>query len=547
MHGGRLVARMLSALDAPVFTLCGDHITAILDGCADEAIRIIDARDERGAGFMAQGWSLATGAPGLVVVTGGPGLAAAMGPITDASMAGVPMLVVTSRIRASEEGRGFPQDIDSSRIAGGIATVMTVRSADQIASSIAAAYAEARARRRPVVLEISLDAQLARAPDDVPPDDVPISVSPGATPVDAAAVAQAAELLSSARRPVAILGDGCFWSHAQAAASAVIQATGMPVFTTRAARGLVPDNHPFCLSQPNFLHEGVRAILDAADLLVVAGADMDITLAFGGLAPQAQLIRIDSRPERLSQNRVPDVAVAGNEAQAFEDIARSRALLGPPLEGWVEEARILRDRATATIAATAPIHPAALVDALAAAAPGPATFTIDAGALALWGLGGLPARGPGRLLTSFGTKSSTIGGGLPFAIAAKLARPDEPAIALVGDGALGYQALELDTAARHGIDVVAVVGNDASWGIVRQQMETAFGSSVAAELSPRRYDDLARALGAHGERVEHARDLASTLARALGRKGPVLVDVVIDRTVRHEAMEFVARLFAPDA
>src|SRR5207249_10334044 len=123
-------------------------------------------------------------------------------------------------------------------------------------------------------------------------------------------------------------------------------------------------------------------------------------------------------------------------------------------------------------------------------------------ALALWASARPPATGPGRLLTTFTTPLGTLGPGLPFAMAAKLARPDEPSIALVGDGAFGFSAMELDTAARHGIDVKVVVGNDASWGIVRRQMELGFGRSVAADLADRRYDELATSLGASGDRVD---------------------------------------------
>src|SRR5438552_1208591 len=156
------------------------------------------------------------------------------------------------------------------------------------------------------------------------------------------------------------------------------------------------------------------------------------------------------------------------------------------------------------------------------------TISLDAGALALWAYDRLPATGPGRLLTTFTTPLGTLGAGLPFAMAAKLARPDEPSVALVGDGAFGFSAMELDTAARHGIDVKVVVGNDASWGIVRRQMELGFGRSVAATLADRRYDELARSLGCAGERVDDARELTGALERLMRTSGPALLDVKLD-------------------
>lgn len=541
MHGGRLVARTLSRRGiTTVFGLCGDHVNAIFDGLATEGIRIVDTRDERAAASMAQGWSLATGTPGVACVTGSPGLAAAMGPIADASMAGIPMVVVTSRIRAAEEGRGFPQDVAAERIAGGLAAVVTIRDAASIPGSIADAFRDTLAARRPVVVEVSLDAQLAKVADTEP------AASPAAAParrIDG--VARAARLLGESLRPVAIVGEGCFWSGAEDAVRLLAEDAGIPVFTVRAARGLLPDDHEMCFGPPNFLREPVRAALDRADTLLVAGCDLDIVLAFGGLAPQARLIRIERTSARVRRNRVPDVAIVADEAAALAKLAEG--LRGRAAGSWPAQIGDLFAGEPSTPAPLgSPVHPATLVEAVSRAVAGRATFSIDAGALALWALGGLPARGPGRLLTSFGTPASTIGGGLSYAVAAKLARPDEPAVAVLGDGAFGYQAMELDTAARHGVDVVAVVGNDASWGIVRQQMEGSFGRAVAADLAPRDYAATAKSLGAAGERVADATGLGEALRRALSARGPALVDVALDRAVRHEAMTFIEAMFAPD-
>jgi acetolactate synthase-1/2/3 large subunit len=166
--------------------------------------------------------------------------------------------------------------------------------------------------------------------------------------------------------------------------------------------------------------------------------------------------------------------------------------------------------------------------------------------LALWAFDRLPATGPGRVLTTFTTPFATLGAGLPFAMAAKLARPEEPAVALVGDGSFGFSAMELDTAARHAIDVKVVIGNDASWGIVQRQMELGFGRSVAAELVDRRYDRLAESLGAHGERVADAAEVPAALDRLMATQGPAVLDVRMDGSAEHPAMPFIAQMFAPE-
>ena len=150
------------------------------------------------------------------------------------------------------------------------------------------------------------------------------------------------------------------------------------------------------------------------------------------------------------------------------------------------------------------------------------------------------------MLSSFTTPLATLGPGIPFAIAAKLARPDEPSVALVGDGAFGFSAMEIDTAARHGIPITVVVGNDAAWGIVKRQTEIGFGRSVATDLEPRDYGAVGEALGGTGERVEETEALPDALKRAIASPVPAVVDVLLDRGIEHPAIKLISPMFAPD-
>jgi thiamine pyrophosphate-dependent acetolactate synthase large subunit-like protein len=544
MHGGRLVAKALAAHGVRyVFGLCGDHINAIFDGCVDEGIPIIDTRHEAAAVHMAQGWSLATGSPGVACVTGGPGLMNAITPIADARLAGIPLVVITSTIRQNEAGKGYPQDMDQLPVISPLAVHSeTVRIGDRIAEGVRRGFREAARRRGPVVVEIPLDVQLARVETEPTMDQEDVTF---ARPK----IDEAAAILAAARRPVAIIGEGAFWSNAPGSSSEMAiwnfaKEAGVPVFTMRAARGLLPDDHERCFGAPNYLRGPGTVAFPQADVLLVVGTELDIVLMFGNLAPNAMLIRIDSDAERIRRHRAPDVAVLGDEALtlgALTTVVHAR----PESDSWLEEVRGATTDDEPGIGEGA-VHPAALAAHVGRAIGERGTISLDAGALALWAYDRLPATGPGRLLTTFTTPLGTLGPGLPFAMAAKLARPDEPSVALVGDGAFGFSAMELDTAARHGIDVKVVVGNDASWGIVRRQMELGFGRSVAANLADRRYDELARSLGASGERIDDGRDLPAALDRLMKTKGPAVLDVKLDGSVDHPAMPFIARMFAPD-
>jgi acetolactate synthase-1/2/3 large subunit len=541
MHGGRLVAKSLAAQGVRhLFGLCGDHINAIFDGCADEGLAIIDTRQEAAAVHMAEGWSLATGSPGLACVTGGPGLMNAVTPLADAKLAGIPMVLITSSIRQDEVGKGYPQDMDQMSVARPLTVwAETVREVDAIPEALDRAFIEARDRRGPSVLEIPLDVQLSRTdradvPEPTPWGFVTLEGYPGHR--------EAVTLLREAERPAGIIGEGAYW--AGTGAQQFADATGIPLFTLRAGRGLIPDDHELCFGPPNYLRGPGTVAFPQCDVLLVVGTELDIVLMFGNLAPQAKMIRVDTDPERVRRHREPDVAIVKDERWVLRNLARDLEG-GPNREAWLKE---LRDAATDDEPALGegPVHPAALAALVGRAIGRRGTISLDAGALALWAYDRLPATGPGRLLTTFTTPLATLGPGLPFAMAAKLARPDEPSIALVGDGAFGFSAMELDTAARHGIDVKVVVGNDASWGIVRRQMELGFGRSVAADLADRRYDELARTLGASGERVDDARELPAALGRLMRTKGPAVLDVKLDGSGDHPAMPFIAQMFAPE-
>ena len=538
MHGGRVIARALRGNGVThLFGLCGDHINAIFDGCVDEGIRIVDTRHESAAVHMAEGWSLATGTPGVACVTGGPGLMNGISAIADARLAGIPLVVITSSIRQDEVGKGYPQDMDQMSVIADLAAwSVTCRDPAHLARAVKLAVYHATSRRGPAVLEIPLDVQLRRVQEVLPaPEEEPADTLPD--------ISEAALAMAGAHRPVAIVGEGAYWSGGGEAVRRFAESHRMPVFTIRAGRGLLPDDHELSFGPPNYLRGPGTVAFPRADLLLVVGTELDIVLMFGNLAPHARIVRIDADEKRIRRHREPDVAVVADEATALDALALATADRGG--HAWLDELRSVAgdDAPSGTGGA---VHPARLASEVARAAGSPTSLALDAGALALWAFDRLPATGPGRMLTTFSTPFATLGAGLPFAMAAKLARPDEPSVALVGDGAFGFSAMELDTAARHGIDVKVVVGNDASWGIVKRQMELGFGRSVAADLADRRYDELARSLGASGDRVESGTELPAALDRLMQTSGPALLDVKLDGSVDHPAMPFIAQMFAPE-
>jgi acetolactate synthase-1/2/3 large subunit len=202
-----------------------------------------------------------------------------------------------------------------------------------------------------------------------------------------------------------------------------------------------------------------------------------------------------------------------------------------PRSGWRAELEAVREAALARHEAleradAVPLHPLRVVAAVRAALRAGDCLALDGGEFARWARWGL-AGGPFEFLVN--GKLGGLGSGIPFAIAAALARPAARAVAFVGDGTFGFHAMELDTAVRHGVPCVVVVGNDAGWGTERLRQIEQYGPErvVVADLLPTRYDRLAEALGAHGELVERPEELGPAIERALRSRGPACVNVRI--------------------
>ena len=542
---GRLVASTLRTHGVEVvFALCGDHTNAIFDGCAEEGIRIVDARDERGAAWMACGYALSTGRTGVVLVTGGPGLTNAVTALADAQLSGIPLVCITGGVGLSQRGTGHPGDLDQVAFVRPVSKwVGSVATPGDAGEFLAAAFGHARAGRPGVaVLEIPVDVQLA-AVEVSPPEPLPFE--PQAP--DPERVAAARALLATASRPVVVAGSGCFWSGAAEALRGFVETTRTPVFTIRAARGLVPDDHQLCFGFPNFLSGPAQIAYGEADVVLVAGTKLDLMLAGGAFNPDARVIRIDADPNAFTLGRRADVEIAGDARLALEALADGFGGLATEL--WLERLnaadadrrRALEERAALN---PDPIHPARLVAEVAAAMPEDAIVCVDAGELALWAVEALPAQRPGSLMLSLNSALGGLGMGVPWGIGAKIAHPERPVIVLAGDGSFGFSAIELDTAARHDAPLGVVVGNDGGWGIVRHMQQLVHGRTVASDLHGTVYEAAATLAGGHGERVTKASALPVALHNAIATKRPAVVNVILDPEPMHDACRMIALMFS---
>ena len=546
---GRLVAKTLKAHGVEVvFALCGDHTNAIFDGCASEGVRIVDARDERGAAWMACGYALSTGRTGVVLVTGGPGLTNTVTALADAQLSGVPIVCITGGVGLAQRGHGHPGDLDQIAVVRPVSKwAATVTDGADAGEFLAAAFGHARAGRPGVaVLEIPVDVSLQPTEADA---GAPLPAEPVEPDPERVAVARAA--IAAAQRPVVIAGSGAFWSGAGDALESFVERARVPLFTIRGGRGLVADDHELCFGFPNFLAGPAQIAYGESDVVLVIGTKLDLMLAGGAFNPGATVVRVDSDPGAFALGRAADVEIVADAARTLEALG---AGFGPlPTQAWLDRLNVARETQRATLAERAaiagdPIHPARLVGELAAALPRDAIVCVDAGELALWAVEALPAMEPGSQMSSLGSAMGALGMGVPWAVGAKIAHPDRPVVVLSGDGSFGFGAMELDTAARHGAPVAVVIGNDGGWGIVRHMQQLVHGRTVASDLAGTAYEKLADMAGGHGERVTRPADLEVALHNAIASKMPVVVNVAIDPDPMHDACRMIALMFSrPDA
>jgi acetolactate synthase-1/2/3 large subunit len=552
--GGALMARALSERGVTtLFSLPGGAILPLLDACIDEEITVIDTRHEGAAVLAAEGWALATGETGVAAVTAGPGFANGLIGLIDAAVWSVPLVMLGGRTSRTRQGRGAVADVDQLSIATPIAKwAATCSDTGRIPRYIAEALHRAHSGcPGGVYLEVDSHAMYGKAaPLELTPGGFPTSPPrPAGSPED---IGTAVAALVSAERPLIVAGSGAFWSDAGAEIGRLAELAQIPVITASAARGVVADSHAWSLG--SLVHGGLA--IPSADCVLVLGSAFNANVMYGG-APlfgiEQTIVQVDIAPERIGGNRAADVTVIGDIASVTADLraawtvtpsgreewrARARSLAGASLDFWNRQ---VGEHSGEGIHAGAAAR--AVGSFVAERYSGRATLVADGGDALAWALAYFGAELPGRLLTTT-TALGTLGVGMPFALAAQAARPDERVFLFTGDGSFGLSAMEVDTAVRHNLPVIVIVSNNAGWGDVRYEQDELFGPGrhVASNLPGARYDQLAQALGGHGERVEHLDELRPALERSIDSGVCSVIDVQTDPTVVSELLRMVAQL-----
>lgn len=480
---------------------------------------------------MADAWGRLTGQPGIALVTGGPGHANAIGALYTAAASDAPLVLLSGHAPLNQLGTDAFQEMRQADMAAPVVkAAWTAQSPASIGTDIARAFNVALSGRPgPVhislpfdVLEAKVDASLAS-----PPSASAFSATP--MPLAAAPATEIAARIAEARRPIVIGGPVFGTPTGRALRTKLAQAWRIPVLCMESPRGV---NDPAL--------GAVAEVLKEADLIVLLAKKLDFTLRFGkapAFAPSCRFIQIDPDPEAFSRAaqalgepaRIVATAHADPRSAADALITLGTARNGDP--GWMNEV----DRATKHRPAAwdsvgqrteGPLHPVEVGRTVGALAKPDDVLVIDGGEFGQWAQACVEPQT--RLING---PAGSIGSAIPFALAAKLARPQANVFALLGDGTFGFHMAEFDTAVRHRLPIVAVVGNDACWNAEHQIQLNAYGNAraVGCELLPTRYDRVAAGLGGYGTLVQKSAELRPALEAAIDAGKPACVNVMIER------------------
>lgn len=537
-HGGTLAAKALAAAGVEcVFTLSGGHVMGIYDGCLDVGIKVVDVRHEQAAVHAADAWArLHPGRVGVAILTAGPGVTDGVTGVANAWRADSPILVFGGQGPFNNLRRGSLQEMDHVAVMKPItkwadACYQTERIGEYIELAVRTALSGVPG---PAFLEIPMD--VLHGPVDLSTVTVPeFRDYRVAAPAAPAALEAAAEVLAGAERPMLMAGTALKWSEGGDALRRFVEAVHIPCFTNGMGRGQLPMDHP------QFFNRTRREALDQADVVVLAGTPLDFRMKFGRSIPaSAKIIQLDLDETLIGQNRPADVGLVGNLGRNLDALADALNASGKTVDfaDWSAVLRFGEDEAETALAAQltsgeTPIDPMRLCAEIAGVVADDDTMVVigDGGDIVAQASKVLkvPPRGtwmdPGPL--------GTLGVGMPFALAAQLAHPDQRVLIVYGDGSFGLNGFEFDTAVRFGLPIVGVVGNDGAWGQMMRPQAMLYGSDrvVATELNYTRYDQVVEALGGHGEHVTEPDQIRPAIQRALASGKPALVNVEMRRDV----------------
>ncbi len=536
--GGELLARALANEGVKfVFGLQCPEIDPFLAALDGNGIRFVTVRHEAAAVHMAEGVYKTTGQVAAVLGNPGPGSANLIPGMVTALHEGVPVIAITSQHRAAIVYPSTPatfqgqdqMDLFKPAVKWNGPVFEWTRIPELVRMAVREMWA---GRPGPVQLELPGPIGYEEGDAASAPILPPLASRASAPQASAAQIQQAVDLLAGADSPVIFAGSGVDLAGANDALKALVERMNCPVIPSLAGRSVFPHDHRLCFNSQGPMADELRR---RADVMLVVGSrvgNLDVPYdKYWGDAGKCKIIQIDIDPRNIAVSRPVALGIVADARDTLEGIVEG---LGGSAAGGRDGSALeaLRAEQDAWVAELAlpimewsgdGIHPGQAC-AIVGEVFGPdAVYSIDGGMTSLWAGMCLPPTRPRSLLNIL--ELGMLGVGIPAAVGASLAAPDRQVVCVTGDGAAGFNAMELQTAAREGLNMTVIIMAEGQWSMEMPNEMANWGRTFNTAMGEVRWDKLAEGLGCHGEHVTAIEELPAALDRARRHEGPSVVHV----------------------
>jgi acetolactate synthase-1/2/3 large subunit len=545
VDGGILVGKALKNEGIEViFTLSGS-LNTIYNACVDEGISLIDMRHEQAVANAATGYAIATRKPSIALVTEGPGVVNMASGIATAWYACAPVIGISTHAPYQYEGMGAISEFDSQamyrRITKWIAyCTQTKRIPEYIATGFR--YATT-GRKGPILLDFPVDTLKLKVEEKevsiIQSSRYRTNARPYGDPI---LVKKAVEWLLDADRPGILIGSGVLWSEASEELIKFAEFMKIPVCYAIGGKGCIPDDHPLCGGPVGYDFGSISG----ADVLLAIGVRFEEILNFGKgdfYADDIKIISVDIEPTEIGRNRPVDLGIWGDAKavltqllEASKNILKKKRKKREETE-WLKDVQFTLKSMNEILYSGAssskkPIDPRRLGKEVCEFLDRESYIIMDGGNIQAHITPLFCARFPGSYMSALGGSLGHLGGGVPFAIGVKTARPDKKVLVIEGDGSFLFNASEIDTAVRHDKQIVIVIGNNSQWGMVRHAQQLTKAYDVCSRLNDTvRYDKFSESLGGYGELITEPDEIKPALKRAFDSGLPAVLDVRTDPSI----------------
>ncbi|MFC1670135.1 thiamine pyrophosphate-binding protein [Spirochaetota bacterium] len=543
--GAKLAVTALEEKNVPyIFTLSGGHITPLYQYLEHSNIKLFDTRHEQSAVYMAEAWGRMTRTPGIAMVTAGPGFTNALSAIANANLANSPLVLISGCVGIECSEKLDLQDMRQLPVIEPmVKKALVCHKAERIPEFIDLAYRTAASGRPgPVYLELPVDVLNCQLVEDTAVKYLNTSVD--SRPADIASAEKLISMIEKAEKPIVIAGSGAWYSDAADELVEFVEKTGIPAFSSSLGRGTIGDNHSLCFESSLAIRPGASLQANInTDLVILLGSRISLYYIFGDIFKKdTKFVQVDIKPEEMGRNRSIDLPVI-SDIKAFlgqSNIVLDKRKLSEKMKKsfapWVKDLR-KAEKESKDLAGlnwnsdNVPIHPMRLAKEINDFMNKKDDIVVaDGGDTQVWMGMTRTIPQPGHYLDS--GLYGCLGVGLPYANAAKLKYPEKRVCLIIGDGSVGFNFMEFETAIRKELPIVVVISNDLGWGMIRHSQELRLGHAIetGTYIGQVDYHKLVEALGGVGMLVDKPQDIRPALESAFASGKTVCINVMTDPT-----------------